>query len=272
VTMTVNPILAVSITISASANPVSNGTTVTFTATPSNGGSTPFYQWKVNATDVGSNNAVYSYIPVNGDAITCSLTSNLACITGNPATSNTVVMTVTGIPITTTVTGTVTGTVCYNATQTISVAGGATTFIVQTGGNVTMIAGQNIQYFQGTKVDPGGYMIGKIAPGGPFCGGKSPSIASVVNGEEELPGISEKSSFRVYPNPTTGTFILELTGSIESENNSIEICGMRGEKILSKDLSIARKHEFSLSGMADGIYFIRVIFANGAETLKIIKQ
>ncbi|MCX6280207.1 MAG: T9SS type A sorting domain-containing protein, partial [Bacteroidetes bacterium] len=272
VTMTVNPILPVSVTISASANPVSNGTTVIFTATPSNGGSTPLYQWKVNAMDVGSNNAVYSYIPVNGDEITCILTSNLACVTGNPATSNTIVMTVTGIPINTTVTGTVTGTVCYNATQTINVAGGATTFIVQTGGNVTMIAGQNIHYFQGTKVDPGGYMIGKIAPGGPYCGGKTPSIATVATGEEELSSISVKSAFKVYPNPTTGTFIVELTAANESETNRIEICGMRGEKILSKDLSIARKHEFSLSGMADGIYFIRVIFANGAETIKIIKQ
>ena len=84
----------VSVTISASSNPVCAGTSVTFTATPTNGGTTPSYQWKVNGTNVGTNNASYSYTPVNNDAITCVLTSNASCVSGNPATSGSVTMTV----------------------------------------------------------------------------------------------------------------------------------------------------------------------------------
>ncbi|MEI6899229.1 MAG: FISUMP domain-containing protein, partial [Bacteroidota bacterium] len=90
--MVVNPIMPVSIAINASANPVCAGTTVNFSATPTNGGTIPFYQWKVNGLNVGLNNSTYSYIPVNGDLVTCILTSNVTCPTGNPATSNTITM------------------------------------------------------------------------------------------------------------------------------------------------------------------------------------
>ncbi|MCX6269241.1 MAG: hypothetical protein NTW16_18135, partial [Bacteroidetes bacterium] len=95
VTMTVNPLQVVGVSIAASANPVCAGTSVTFTATPSNGGTTPLYQWKKGGTNItGATNVTYSYIPLTGDAITCQLTSNATCPSGNPATSNTVTMTV----------------------------------------------------------------------------------------------------------------------------------------------------------------------------------
>jgi uncharacterized protein (TIGR02145 family) len=85
VILLVNPVLPVSVTISASPNPVCSGLPVTFTATPVNGGTTPAYQWQLNGMNVGTNNPVYTYIPVTGDSIRCILTSNLPCVTNNPA-------------------------------------------------------------------------------------------------------------------------------------------------------------------------------------------
>ncbi|MCX6277795.1 MAG: hypothetical protein NT004_06840 [Bacteroidetes bacterium] len=84
----------VSISIVASANPVCQGASVTFTATPANGGTAPAYQWKINGINAGTNSNSYTYIPVNGDVVICILTSNATCVSGNPATSNTVMMTV----------------------------------------------------------------------------------------------------------------------------------------------------------------------------------
>jgi uncharacterized protein (TIGR02145 family) len=92
ITMTVNPYLPVTISISPSQNPYCAGSTITFTATPNNQGTTPFYQWKVNGVNAGINNPVYSYIPANGDVVTCILNSSVPCPTGNPATSNAVTM------------------------------------------------------------------------------------------------------------------------------------------------------------------------------------
>ncbi|MBX7225633.1 MAG: PKD domain-containing protein [Chitinophagales bacterium] len=95
ITMTVNPVLPVSVSINSSSNPICAGTNVTFTATPTNGGTTPAYQWKLNGANVGTNATTYSNNTLtNGDKITCVLTSDAICPSGNPATSNQVVMTV----------------------------------------------------------------------------------------------------------------------------------------------------------------------------------
>ena len=88
----VNPVIPVSVSVFASANPVCNGTLVTFTATPLNGGSSPVYQWKVNGSNVGSGGTTYSYVPQNGDIVTCWMTSNVTCPSNNPAVSNPVTM------------------------------------------------------------------------------------------------------------------------------------------------------------------------------------
>jgi uncharacterized protein (TIGR02145 family) len=94
ITMVVNPNLPVSVSVAPSQNPVCAGSIVTFTATPTNGGLLPSYQWKVNGVGAGTNSSTYFFIPNNGDVVTCILTSNTICATGNPATSNPIIMTV----------------------------------------------------------------------------------------------------------------------------------------------------------------------------------
>ena len=86
------------VSVSIASNPsgtVCTGTNVIFTATPTNPGTTPIYQWKKNGTSVGINSATYSDNSLTtGNQITCILTSNVSCPTGNPATSNTITMTI----------------------------------------------------------------------------------------------------------------------------------------------------------------------------------
>ena len=49
-----------SVSISANKNNVCSGTSITFTATPTNGGSSPYYNWRVNgATAPGATNSRY---------------------------------------------------------------------------------------------------------------------------------------------------------------------------------------------------------------------
>jgi gliding motility-associated-like protein len=88
--MTVNPNLPVGNTITGSANTVCLGTPVTFTATPTNGGSSPSYQWYVNGLISGPDSSIFTYSSYTNIAVYCVLTSNLNCTTGNPATSNTI--------------------------------------------------------------------------------------------------------------------------------------------------------------------------------------
>jgi len=94
ITMVVNPNLPISVSISTSSNPVCAGTSVTYTATPTNGGTIPAYQWKVNGMDSGTNNSTYTFAPLNGDLVSCVLTSSEPCTSNNPATSTPILMVV----------------------------------------------------------------------------------------------------------------------------------------------------------------------------------
>jgi PKD repeat protein len=93
VTMTVNPAVTPSVSISASATTICAGTSVTFTPTPTNGG-TPAYQWKVNGGNVGTGSTYSSSALVNGDVVTCVMTSTAACVSPTTATSNSITMVV----------------------------------------------------------------------------------------------------------------------------------------------------------------------------------
>src|SRR5688572_16793623 len=95
ITMTVTPTVVPSVSISANpGNTICAGTNVTFTATPTNGG-TPSYQWRLNGNNVGTNSVTYSNTAlVNGDVVTVVMTSSLGCANPANATSNAITMTV----------------------------------------------------------------------------------------------------------------------------------------------------------------------------------
>jgi hypothetical protein len=274
ITMMVNPLQTVSITAAASANPVYSGTSVTYTTTIVNGGSSPAYQWKVNGSSVsGATAATYTYIPVNNDVVVCVLTSNVTCGSNNPATSNAVTMSVITIPATLVLQNlTVTGTQCYSALQTITVAGGTTTFVVQSGASVTMIAGQKISYLPGAKVKSGAYMHGYITTNGQYCSLTQPSMVSTVTGEDEVPVNEKDLRMKVYPNPTTGFFTLELNGWNPAESFHAEIYNMNGISVMSKEFNGETKYRISLMDVPAGLYFLRIVAKDKVETIKVIKS
>jgi PKD repeat protein len=271
VTGTCNTILPVSVSISASSNPADAGIPVTFTAAGVNGGTSPVYQWKVNNVNAGTNSNTYQYVPSDGDVVTCVLTSNANCITGNPASSNAVTMTVNSVPVIRNINDvTVSGTQCFDATQTIVVAGNNTAFSVVSGGSSTLIAGENILFYPGSTVSEGGYLHGYITPGGPYCIG--PTKPTIAAGTSENTIRTEGTFFRVFPNPTAGDFTLTFNGTIPEEKINLVIYSMKGERIISRVLSGGINFELSLSGRPAGIYLIRVNSENKSGTLRLIKQ
>ena len=95
ITITITPSVTPSVNIAASETTICNGSFVTFTATPTNGGTTPSYQWQVNGVNAGTNsNTFVTGILTNGAQVKVIMTSNAACATTANATSNTVTITV----------------------------------------------------------------------------------------------------------------------------------------------------------------------------------
>lgn len=95
--ITIDPLSAPTINIvAAPAGAVCAGTNVTFTANITNGGPAPTYQWQVNGVNVGTNSNTYSNNGLlNGDIVTCILTSSSACASPATANSNAIVMVIT---------------------------------------------------------------------------------------------------------------------------------------------------------------------------------
>lgn len=94
--LTVNPMYTPSVSVSASATTVCVGTSVTFTATPTDGGSSPSYQWYLNGNPVGTGATTYTNASLaNGDVVYVVMTANNTCQTAATATSSSITMTIT---------------------------------------------------------------------------------------------------------------------------------------------------------------------------------
>jgi PKD repeat protein len=126
--VTISATVAPSVTVSPNlGTTICAGTSVTFTATPVNGGSGPTYVWKKNNVAVGGTSNSYTDAGLaNGDQIDCQLTSNAGCAA--PATTNasSILMTVNPVP-TAPIAGN-NGPICAGSTLnlTASTVGGAT--------------------------------------------------------------------------------------------------------------------------------------------------
>jgi gliding motility-associated-like protein len=93
-TVVINPAISPTVTIISSASNICSGTQVSFTATTSNPGNSPAYQWLLNGQKVGTNSPVYSNSNfVNNDSVRCVVSFILPCGSGS-ATSNTIVLSV----------------------------------------------------------------------------------------------------------------------------------------------------------------------------------
>ncbi len=163
--------------------------------------------------------------------------------------------------------------VCYDATQTITVAGSGTSFTVQNGGDVTFVAGQNILFMPGTMIYQGGNMMAYITTSGLYCGALQSTLVNTGPQEAEPDNlVSGDKDYLIYPNPTTGHFTLEFSDELETDRCSIAIFGMDGKRLLLEELRDISKKEFNISIQAPGIYLVQIIRGEKVVSEKIIKH
>lgn len=174
---------------------------------------------------------------------------------------------------------------CFDATETIVLAQGDDTFIVESGTGAELIAGNNILMMPGTAVERGGYMHARITTDGQFCDPEIPMVASLPGDHadkavehEPLPSSGKDNTvetfFRVYPNPTTGDLTVEIVDQgILDQPVVIEVIGMRGEVIKRTGGTNSHyKHRLSLKGHQPGLYMVRVQCGGDFGTERVIKR
>jgi len=120
--ITVDPSVSPTVSIVADKDTICVGETVVFTATPTDGGTSPTYQWKVNGVNAGTNSSTFTSSSLNNnDAVTVEMVSNAICANPTMVTSNSVNITV-------------------NPTSTVAIGVTASQTSICTGDNVTFTA------------------------------------------------------------------------------------------------------------------------------------
>jgi hypothetical protein len=163
---------------------------------------------------------------------------------------------------------------CFEATNTLTVGGGGSTFLVQNGGTANLVAGQKVVMLDGTRVYSGGYLLARITNTDDYCSLPAPLLAVVEEKQSSLDSTVESEAseniFKVYPNPTTGRFTIEL--SEIATTVMVEIYGAMGEQILRQEVSGFMMYEFDLSNQPRGIYIIRVLDGSEMGIERVIRQ
>lgn len=78
----------------------------------------------------------------------------------------------------------------------------------------------------------------------------------------------EQLQISLHPNPANG--LVTISGKYDFEK--IVLLSITGQVLLSETVN-SKKHELQLQNLAEGIYFLKVVYANGMSvTKKIIKQ
>ncbi len=215
-TITVNNPLPASVSVTADQTTVCAGTIVTFTAVPVNGGTAPVYQWTVNGTNVGTSAATYAFAPVNGDKVSVVMTSNETCVSGNPANSNELIITINNAPFAPIV-GTITQPTCTFTTGSVVLSG-------LPSGNWTINPGTIAGSTTSTTIS--GLIAGKYN----FTvidaiGCNSSQSADVVIDPVPIAPVAPTASVTVQPTCAVGTGTIVVTAPAEGSGYSYSIDG-----------------------------------------------
>jgi hypothetical protein len=166
---------------------------------------------------------------------------------------------------------------CYNAFNTITVAGGGTTVEFLNGSTVDLIAGQAIFLMPGFHAFEGSLTHAYITTSGTYCYGASgsPIVDQPVEKsaiDESLPEtqniVPTEKSVHVYPNPNNGQFTLELA-NIES-GATVGVYNMLGAMVYNSTVTNLSGNKINLPGIIKGIYFVKVMDGKKQFTKKMV--
>jgi hypothetical protein len=166
---------------------------------------------------------------------------------------------------------------CFNAYDTITVAGDGSTVEFQSGSSVDLIAGNTIRFLPGFHAYEGSYAHAWITEDETFCDGGSGSIVMDPSSEKSIDSdrgmpIKEqdsgnRKSIKVYPNPNNGKFILEVTKLANVAE--VKVYNALGTMVYHAKVEDGQA-TVNLSGIGRGLYVVMVTDGKEQLTRKIV--
>jgi hypothetical protein len=106
-----------------------------------------------------------------------------------------------------------------------------------------------------------------VAVGSNGCAGTS-TLTQNVQTCTGINNLGGTSAVRVFPNPTTGEFNIELNTSAE---NTVIVTDVTGRVITSK-VTNEQVVNVDLNNLANGIYYVKIQSENNSQVVKVVKQ
>jgi hypothetical protein len=259
--ITTNPVLYSDVSIASSSSQMCEGTEVTVTATPNNGGNNPSYQWYVNGLAVGMNESSYTFVPQNSDEVHVVMTSNANCILGSPSSSNAVSLVVEEFP-TVTWEGFNPGEICVNG-DAIALTGG------NPEGGIYSGTGVSGNVFSPTIAGTGEHTITYTYASSLGCSNE----ASITLTVSECVGVSTynlNSKVSLYPNPASREVKVNLHEGSKMISN-IKVLTPLGVIMLQTTMYISNNEAFfSVDHLTNGVYMVQVTLEGGEVATKVL--
>jgi len=163
--------------------------------------------------------------------------------------------------------------------------------VVQSGADITFEAGGSIKLFPGFHAQQGSIfkavIVQKEKPDSlkvmpqkanlpplkevlaDACTSMEEGSFSFAEDDNHVQFLADNTPYRLYPNPNAGVFFVApftaYTGSY-----SVEVSDMLGNKVFSADDLTAQLTRIDLTGRPNGIYFVKILTAEGSFTEKVI--
>lgn len=266
VTMTVNAIQTPSISVAADGgNNICRGSSVTFNATTTFGGSAPTYLWLNHGVPVGSS-ASLIYVPTAGDIISCVFTSNYTCRSITTVYSNDVPLTVVTpvIPTVeiTSLSGSIVGPGKFD-TLVATVTNGGTSPIFQWYIGSTLVTGATGNTLIRNNFTNGD-SVTVVVTNSDVCHLSTFNSIFIKIGNVGVKNVTAGvSDIKLLPNPNKGEFAIKgtLATSID-QNVAVEVTNMLGQvvykgAVLARNGIIDEKIQLS-SSLANGMYMLNL--------------
>jgi hypothetical protein len=267
ITRYANKVPAVTIALTNGTNPSCAGNSLTFTAIPTNGGTTPAYQWQVNGVNAGTNSATFTSSNLaNASAVTTTMTTSIACYTTPTDVSNAISVTINTMPIanagpdqnvTTSSTNLSGNTPATGSTGSWSTAGSASIVSPSDPHSLVNNLASGSNTFRWTVVN-----------------GTCTAYNDVIINRAILTGTNTiddaVSNYTVYPNP----FMKEVNLRIESkdtEKMKLLITDMKGALIFLSDGYSTNQDVSIVQDIPEGVLLVQVVFGTEVRQFKIVK-